>query len=255
MMTRFTLTTRLDAPQNPLCDEHLFDLALTSGPQAWIWQSEKGLVVPRSYAQTPAFDDCQYHFATQGWPISVRQSGGGIVPQGPGIWNVSLAWRQYGKPLDLAENAYIQLCTPIQQALSVCGLYSDMQAVQGSFCDGRFNLAVQHQAMTKKIVGTAQVWRRCAAPTHMTPIPRQAGDPAGWHVVLAHALVLMDIDIKDLSQRANEVEQYLDRPARYQAQRICDLTTLGIEPQPFLSNLQTQLGDSLVPHDLASTWR
>lgn len=255
MMTRFTLTTRLASPLDPLYDEKLFALAISAGPQALIWQAEKGLVVPRSYAQITNFLDCQSHFASEGWPISVRQSGGGIVPQGSGIWNVSLAWRQYGKPLDLAKNAYLALCAPIQQALLECGLHSDTQAVHGSFCNGRFNLAVQHNALTKKIVGTAQVWRRCVAPTHLAPIARQAGDLADWHVVLAHALVLMDIDIKHLSQRANEVEAYLNRTARYQAQRICDLSTLGIKSQPFLSYLEAQLRSASVPHDLAPTWQ
>lgn len=250
-MPTFTLTTRLDTAQDPLSDEFLFDLVLNdNGPQAWIWQSEKGLVVPRSYAQASMFDDCQYRFATKGWPISVRQSGGGIVPQGPGIWNVSLAWRQYGKPLDLAENAYLLLCAPIQKALSACGLNSDMQAVHGSFCDGRFNLAIQHQAMIKKIVGTAQVWRRCPAPSHIAPIPRQAGAPADWHIVLAHALVLVDVDVAHLSHWANKVEQYLERPARYKAHRICDLNTLNIQPEHFLSNLQMQLQSVLASHDV-----
>lgn len=249
-MARFTLTTRLDSAQDSLSDELLFDQVLQNGPQAWIWQAEKGLVVPRSYARTPSFDKCQSHFAAQGWPISIRQSGGGIVPQGPGIWNVSLAWRQYGKPLDLAEDAYMQLCVPMQQALHTCGLSTDMQAVQGSFCDGRFNLAVQHQGMTKKIVGTAQVWRRCPAPAHLKTISRQAGDPAAWHIVLAHALVLIHVDVARLSQRANEVEQFLGRTARYQAQRICDLTSLDIKPDLFLLQLQTQLQNSVVPHDV-----
>lgn len=252
-MTRFTLTTHLASSLDPLYDEKLFALAISAGPQALIWQAEKGLVVPRSYAQIPDFIDCQSHFASEGWPISVRQSGGGIVPQGPGIWNVSLAWRQYGKPLDLAESAYMALCAPIQQALIECGLHTDTQAVHGSFCDGRFNLAVQHNALTKKIVGTAQVWRRCVAPSHLAPITRQAGELADWHVVLAHALILIDIDVNYLSQRANEVEAYLNRAAQYQAQRICDLNTFKIKSQDFLSYLQTQLRCSLVPHDQAPT--
>ncbi|WP_269900065.1 lipoyl protein ligase domain-containing protein [Paenalcaligenes faecalis] len=237
----------LAAPQHNECDEVLFDLA-AHAPQAMIWQGSTGLVVPRSYAQDASFIQCQTELRQQGWPISVRQSGGGVVPQGPGIWNLSLAWRQYGRPLDLAEQAYIQLCTPIQQALADCGLSSSTQAVQGSFCDGRFNLAVLHQGVNKKIVGTAQVWKRIKAPDTLTYPKRKPGDPKDWHVVLAHALILVNVDLALVTHQANQVEKALGRNTRYQAQRICDLSRLGITPDLFLSSLQRRLQQQPVPH-------
>lgn len=227
-------------------DEALFELAVER-PQAMLWQGSKGLVVPRSYAQSPLFEQCQQQLNHQGWPISIRQSGGGVVPQGPGIWNLSLAWCQYGKPLDMAEHAYVLLCQSLQHSLTDCGIRTTTQAVQGSFCDGRFNLAVQHQGQHKKVVGTAQVWRRSKTPPDLESPPRQAGNPAAWHVVLAHALVLIDIDAVQLSHYANEVEIQLQKANRYQAQRICSLTELGLDPQLFTKRLKHHLSSLSAP--------
>lgn len=239
---------RLQGPQSHTCDEVLFEHALHA-PQALLWQGKTGLVVPRTYAQNPDFETCQSVLAQQGWPISVRQSGGGVVPQGPGIWNLSLAWRQYGRPLDHAENAYRLLCAPIQNALQDCGIHSNTQAVPGSFCDGRFNLAVQQQGVAKKIVGTAQVWRRVSGPAIPSMPARQAGDPSDWHVVLAHALILLDVDLATVTQLANRVEKHLSRNTRYQMQRTYDLGRLGVSPELFLQRLQQHLLQQSAPHD------
>lgn len=239
---------QLDPAQDNQYDEQLFELAL-SGPQALLWQGSKGLVVPKLYAQSPRFQHSLDYFSALGWPISVRQSGGGVVPQGPGIWNLSLAWRQYGKPLDLASHAYEQLCAPIAQALSHCGVQSSTQAVDGSFCDGRFNLAVTHEGQHKKIVGTAQVWRRCAAPKNITLPPAEPGSQTGWHIVLAHALILLDCAEQELTELANQVESQLQRTQRYLANRICDLKSLGVKPETFLPHLTTALQSVALPHD------
>lgn len=247
-MTALRLGIQLDQAKDNNYDEQLFELALER-PQALLWQGSKGLVVPRLYSQNPLFQDCAAHFAKLGWPLSTRQSGGGVVPQGPGVWNLSLAWRQYGKPLNLAEKAYQLLCTPVAQALTSCGVNSSTQAVEGSFCDGRFNLAVMHQNQAKKIVGTAQVWRRCQAPENTLSSTNQAGSQAGWHLVLAHALILIDTPNQIVTALANQVEEKLQRPPRYQPNRICNLVQLGISPESFAQHLTAHLRALILPHD------
>ena len=76
----------------------------------------------------------------------------------------------------------------------------------GSFCDGRFNLAVKG----RKLVGTAQAWRR---------VDRQP-------VVLAHAVIVVDADPAELTARANAFEAALGTATRYRADT---LTTVAVE--------------------------
>ncbi|NLC36692.1 MAG: lipoate--protein ligase family protein, partial [Alcaligenaceae bacterium] len=158
-------------------DESLLELAARRGPLASIWQTQRSLVVPRSYRRFEAFEQAQQHFATQGWPVTVRQTGGGIVPQGPGILNLSLAYPVQGPPMRHSEPGYLLICRILAHALLSIGVEAFPAAVAGSFCDGRYNLAVNRQGMAVKIAGTAQSWRR---------VPGSADE----HMGLVHALVL-----------------------------------------------------------------
>ena len=198
----------LPADAGPLADEILIAPAAHE-PVACLWESAPGLVVPRTYAARPGFAAVQADFAARGCPVHVRQSGGGVVPQGPGILNLSLAQTFAGRPLDHAEAFYQHLCALIGDALAGFGITVQAQAVAGSFCDGRYNLALADPA--RKVVGTAQVWRRI--PGH-TP-DRQVG--------LVHALILAQCDPVALTARANALEAALNTPRRYDAARIATL--------------------------------
>lgn len=246
--TTFEIHTQLETPQANTSDMLLLDRVLEHGPQALIWQGSQGLVVPRTYERNPNFSASQQALADAGWPIEVRQSGGGVVPQGPGIWNLSLSWHQYGKPFDLAQSAYPFICRILQQALEQCGIESSPQAVEGSFCDGRFNLAVG-RGPYQKIVGTAQIWRLAPPPPRYANHPRQPGNPTAWHVGLVHAVILMDINEKALTLKTNLVEQLLHQPRRYAADKICSLARLGLEATDFLQALQQVLSQQPPPHD------
>lgn len=203
----------LDLPVDagPLADERLIAPAAHE-PVACLWQAPTGLVVPRTYAARPGFAAVQAEFAARGCPIHVRQSGGGVVPQGPGILNLSLAQVFAGRPLDHSEACYRQLCTLIGDTLAEFGIDTLAQAVDGSFCDGRYNLAVRSPA--RKVVGTAQVWRR---------LPGHAPDR---HVGLVHALILAQCEPAELTARANALEAALDTARRYDADRIATLDRL-----------------------------
>src|SRR5690606_11267187 len=150
------------------------------GASASVWEAEQGLVVPRTYRRYAGFEQACQQTEQAGWPVTVRQSGGGIVPQGPGIINLSLAYPVHGKPLDHSDVAYQLICGLISRSLQNLGIEAHPQAVEGSFCDGRYNLAVGHGAQARKIAGTAQMWRRHPA----------AETGSEQQIVLVHALIL-----------------------------------------------------------------
>jgi hypothetical protein len=222
-----------DPAGGPLADEILLDHA-AAGPAGCLWQSSRGLVVPRTYAARPGFEAACAASAARGWPVHVRQSGGGVVPQGPGILNLSLAQALQGRPLDHSEALYQRLCGLIAGALLFSGIEARAQAVEGSFCDGRFNLAVGSPA--RKVAGTAQWWRRMPAG------PGAASDPAGMaagsgagradpkaehHVGLAHALILAACDTREATAQANALEAALGNSRRYDPDKVASLDRLA----------------------------
>ena len=178
--------------------------AATGRAAAHLWCGEPALVVPRSCTTLP------------GWPaaakahrVLVRASGGGVVPQGPGLLNLSLVWRtdaeaDAGGAPKGTEAIYRALCDAVAAALAQLGIAAAPQAVQGSFCDGRFNLAVAG----RKLVGTAQSWRRMA----------------GVPVVLAHAVIVVDADPQALTEAANAFERDLGSGRRYCAEALTSVS-------------------------------
>lgn len=206
--TRFTLLhSSAESGLDARHDESLLELCIHNGPLASIWQTQRSLVVPRSYRHFDAFEDARQHFAGLGWPVTVRQTGGGIVPQGPGILNLSLAYTVQGPPMQHSEPGYQRICQLLADALRALGIETFPAAVEGSFCDGRYNLAVDRQGKPVKIAGTAQSWRR---------IP---GSKDG-HMGLVHALVLLDTDTTAVTETANAFEAALGSERRYEADKV-----------------------------------
>jgi lipoate-protein ligase A len=91
--------------------------------------------------------------------VQVRASGGGLVPQGAGRVEpepgLARGIGRAGGPSG-TDAIYRALCDALAAALARLGVAASPQPVEGSFCDGRFNLAVGG----RKLVGTAQAWRR-----------------------------------------------------------------------------------------------
>lgn len=176
--------------------------AADQGRPAWqIDEAASGLVVPRSYRGHPGFEAACHRFAAEGWPVQVRLSGGGLVPQSAGVINLHVAYPVVtDDPLCQAEHHYRLLCRLLAEALAELGIDAAPAPVAGSFCDGRFNLAVNG----RKIAGTAQYWRR----------NRQAHAPAPYSV-LSHAVLLADAPLEVLNQAANRFEQAIGSPQRY----------------------------------------
>lgn len=179
--------------------EWMASAARTGRAAAHLWRGEPALVVPRSCTTLPGWPA-----AAQAHRVLVRASGGGVVPQGPGLLNLSLVWcadadAAAGAPSG-TEGIYRALCDELAGALARLGIAAAPQAVQGSFCDGRFNLAVAG----RKLAGTAQSWRRVA----------------GRPVVLAHAVIVVDADPQALTEAANAFERDLGSGRRYRADAL-----------------------------------
>ena len=180
------------------------DQALEGQSTAALWTGRMGLVAPMSYRRHGQLDRACAASLVHGVPVRLRRSGGGLVPQGPGILNLSLAYPCAGAPADLAEPVYQHLCDLLARALAGLGVECRSRSVTGSFCDGRFNLAVTSGGIARKIAGTAQYWRRAS----------------GRQAVLAHALLLVDANPVHLSEQANRFETALQSGRHYDANAL-----------------------------------
>lgn len=165
---------------------------------AHLWRGTESLVVPRRYTALPGWAAAVA--ARPPGTVQVRASGGGLVPQGEGLWNLSLAWPAPGATPSGTDAVYEALCEGLAAAFARLGIAASAQPVEGSFCDGRYNLAVHG----RKLVGTAQAWKRVA----------------GVPVVLAHAVIVVTADPGALTERANAFEQALGTPTRYRAEAL-----------------------------------
>ncbi|WP_306144444.1 protein ligase [Roseibium sp. MMSF_3412] len=138
----------------------------------WFWESPKCLVAPKSLSSKPGFERAAIALEADGWPVSLRSTGGDVTPQGTGILNVSHVYAtEPGEPVDL-KREYDRLCTPIEKAL---GAGAGRGWQPGAFCDGEFNV----QLNNRKFAGTAMRIRRGKADRKRSAI-------------LAHAIMLID---------------------------------------------------------------
>lgn len=204
--------------------------AATGRAGAYLWGAPQGLIVPRSYERLSAWESACSASAAAGWPVQVRGSGGGIVPQGPGVLNLSLVWCSDSATPNRTDAIYLGLCDGLSAAFARLGIASRPQPVPGAFCDGRFNLAVDG----RKLAGTAQAWRRVA----------------GVPVVLAHAVILAACDTVALTERANSFEAAAGSPRRYRADAVtsvarswCDAHARASPAADFSQRLVTVLGE------------
>lgn len=215
-----------------------------SQPVARIWDTPPALVMPRAYLRYPKAETARAQFAARGLPVHVRASGGGLVPQGPGILNLSLAYPLAGPMGRWMEPVYLHLCVLLRAALAPLGIDAHPTAVVGSFCDGRFNLACGTGAGVRKIAGTAQYWRINA--------PRNSG-----YTVLAHALLLVQPDLAAVHHNLNAFERALGSGRTYDpakatsvADQIDDAET-GDLMQRLRQQLQTVV-EHAAPPEIAS---
>jgi lipoate-protein ligase A len=192
--------------------------ALDGVPTAALWTGPPGLVAPLSYRRYMNLEAACAASAARGWPVRLRRSGGGVVPQGPGILNLSLAFPCRGGPAEQMEAVYAQICAVLVRALRGLGIAAAPCAVAGSFCDGRFNVAVSPApgVAARKIAGTAQYWRRSPAR----------------HAVLAHALLIVEADPATITAQANQFEDALCSGRRYDPAALTSVALAWREVHP-----------------------
>ena len=204
-----TLISRRAGAQPLAIEQQLLDNAAVGAATTCVWEPGASLVVPSTYQRYERFPMLCERFERRGWPVWVRRSGGGLVPQDRGVVNISLAWRTQSDMASGTTEVYRALCELLQDAASPFGIDLNAQAVGGSFCDGRFNLAMAG----RKVAGTAQFWQRLSKTEH---------------VVLAHACLMVRADLALLTLRANEFEGQLGSDRSYDKNAVANL--LGNEP-------------------------
>lgn len=223
-------------PDPTMAEAGLFAPAAAGSAVAQLWHAPLSLVVPASYKRFERLAAVRAQFAGRGCPVFLRQSGGGLVPQGPGILNLSLSYRTDRSLGEAAEGFYHHLCGVLSGALAELGVMTGWQAVAGSFCDGRFNLACGEGEAARKIAGTAQYWQ--AIPGQPVSGPRR-------HVVLAHAVLLVDSDLTAAHRLANQFEAALGSGRYYQAEKTVSVAQMLPRPHP---QLREAVIDALIAH-------
>ena len=131
-------------------------------------------------------------------PVAVRGTGGKIVPQGPGLINISVLSRHPDHPGIRA--AYDAVCAALIQGFAAMGLATTTGARAGSFCDGAHNvLLATGEGPGRKLVGTAQRWARWS----------------GGAVCLHHCVILSGGRADELCARAEALYAHAGLPERY----------------------------------------
>ncbi len=170
-------------------ETNLLKQAAISGKAiARIWENPKSIIVTRKERRLPDFTRACELMQQQGWPVYVRDTGGTAVPHYPGILHLSLFI-----PKSLAtptlDDIYLLLCNKLQLLLAQFDVPSGFDFVDNSFCDGKYNLVVNH----KKITGTAQKW--------LAPTQSQQG------AILAQAMLMVEGDIYQGTKAVNQFYQ------------------------------------------------
>lgn len=204
-------------------------VALGDAPRsAFLWSvAAPCLVLPERYSRTETYPQAARTCATAGWPVSTRKTGGGITPQGPGVLNVALAFTVAPPKGRDIRGSYAEITEPLSEAFQTLGIASSAQPVEGSFCDGDYNLAVAG----RKIVGTAQRWR--------------------GNTCLAHALILTDIDLAPAVTAVQQLATALGHDTRFSLDVHSRLADLTAHPKTLTEDLHTALHKALTTRGYA----
>lgn len=171
-------------------------------PTISIQRHQQCLVATVRESRLANFARATQQLAAAGWPVAVRCTGGSCVPQGPGVLNLALIHPKVrGWTL---EDGYRLLCWLLSQLVESYGLSAEPGEVPGSFCDGRYNLQVEG----RKLVGTAQRW---------------AGSRKTQGGILAHACLLVDLDLAQATGKINHLYRLCNHPQRFDPETCCSL--------------------------------
>lgn len=192
--------TAADVPLLPFADAQRLERQLLQSVAArgfgceWrVWRTHKALIVPALSAHAKRFRVASEQMGALGWPVFVRDTGGDVTPQCPGIVNATAAFVVPRTPDLSIRETYERFCAPLIAFLGTLGLDAYLSKVSRSFCDGAFNIVVGG----KKLAGTAQRWRLTGLCD---------GEPGV--AVLAHAAILVEPDIEDSIAATNRFYRF-----------------------------------------------
>jgi octanoyl-[GcvH]:protein N-octanoyltransferase len=129
-------------------------------PVARLYVIPRGLAAGPRDRRLPRFGDAWRTLAAEGVDLALRSSGGQAVGLTDGVLNVSLAWP--GAIAPGLEDAFRRLTLLLVDLLSAFGLAPTTGEVEGAFCPGRTDIAVQG----RKVAGLSQRRRRGAVCVH-----------------------------------------------------------------------------------------
>ncbi|MDI5936455.1 biotin/lipoate A/B protein ligase family protein [Halomonas kalidii] len=163
--------------------------------------TDRALVMPRRHERLEGFPAARRALRERGWPILFRSTGGTPVPQSPAMVNVALALRcRVGSSAAHLEWGYRRVGDPWCDWLASLGVQdADLGSAPGAYCDGRFNVRVKG----RKLVGTAQRWRRVRGCRDMA--------------MLVHGAMQVGETPEALVELVNAFQAAIDDPQRFQA--------------------------------------
>jgi len=185
-----------------------------------LWGTTRCLIVPRSAARKPNFEEARERSRKAGWPVFVRPSGGSIVFQDHGTLNLSVFLDSNGASI---ESVYQILGTPIIETLRGFGVNAGFGVLRGSLCDGRYNILIGG----KKFAGASQYW---PGTTGKQDAEKRSG-------ILAHALCFIDSDMVAGIRAVDNLSRSLRLPDGFEPSRHVNMASVVCNRGPVLTNV------------------
>ena len=164
------------------------------------WQPGRCLAVGRFESRLPHFQEAVQHIKSQGIEIVQRVSGGKAVWQDIGYLNFSVIAPKQSLKIGIPET-YRKFSEGLQLGLGSLGVKTEFKHVQGAFCDGPYDLAVNG----KKLVGTAQ------------------GQKGGF--IIVHGTILVDGNLDEMIARISEFYEYAGQLTRLRKETMTTVVT------------------------------
>ena len=175
-------------------------------PTLMIWRCQPALLVTRSETRLPHFASAAAEMQTAGWPVLLRQSGGGVCAVGSETVQVSIIETAFSYATMNAK--YRALSRLIQDTLCFFQIASRTGPVIGAYCPGSYDIAVQG----KKIAGMSQHWfRNCC----------------GIRCVVTAASINIDEPPDVLAAATNRFYSSAGSPLRCQANLLTNMRLCG----------------------------
>ncbi|MEM6477442.1 MAG: hypothetical protein AAF647_00205 [Pseudomonadota bacterium] len=194
-------------------------------PLHMVWSADPlCYVAPKAMA--PAISGAFEAARSRGVNCHYRTTGGDVVPQGPGILTYSLAFRLPKSDPAAITTAYAEICAPLISALSALGLEARTGAIEGSYCDGAYNVSLGG----RKLAGTA---------LRMAVIPRAPGE---W-AVLGHAMITLTEAALGAFTEVNTLYDAASIKRRIDLATVTSIEGLGLSQAAFRQRLKEALSE------------